>query len=120
MACAESLAAHPDRFEVTLIEAQNYCGGQAFSIPIDEKKYGAPWLNQGVQGGSHIYHHTFHWFKANGHEATPVELQVSFGKGDTFWTNRPSLQLSSTLTAQSSRPSCCRSTPRRSSDSSGR
>lgn len=26
-----------------------------FSIPIDEKKYGASWLNQGVQGGSYIY-----------------------------------------------------------------
>lgn len=50
MSCADGLSNHPDRFDVTLIEAQNYCGGQAFSIPIDEKKYGAPWMNQGVQG----------------------------------------------------------------------
>lgn len=41
---------HPDRFDITIIEAQDYCGGQAFSIDIDEKKYGSPWMNQGVQG----------------------------------------------------------------------
>ena len=50
MACAEQLSHHPDRFDVTVIDAQDYCGGQAFSIPIDEKKHGAPFLNQGVQG----------------------------------------------------------------------
>lgn len=50
MSCADSLAEHRDRFDVTLVEAQDYCGGQMFSIPIDEKKHGASWLNQGVQG----------------------------------------------------------------------
>lgn len=87
MACVDLLADHPDRFDVTLIEAQGYCGGQAFSIDIDEKKYGVPWMNQGVQGGSYIYHHTFSRFHKYGYEEKPVELQVSFGKGDKFWTN---------------------------------
>jgi uncharacterized protein with NAD-binding domain and iron-sulfur cluster len=50
MACTDTLAQHPDRFEVTLVEAQSYCGGQMFSIPIDKDKHGAGWLNQGVQG----------------------------------------------------------------------
>jgi hypothetical protein len=50
MSCAEQLSHHPDKFDVTVIEAQGYCGGQAFSIPIDETKYGANWMNQGVQG----------------------------------------------------------------------
>lgn len=50
MSCAEQLSKHPDRFEVTLVEAQDYCGGQAFSIGIDEKQFGASWMNQGVQG----------------------------------------------------------------------
>ena len=50
MSCADGLSNHPDRFDVTIIEAQNYCGGQAFSIPIDKEKYGASWMNQGVQG----------------------------------------------------------------------
>jgi hypothetical protein len=55
-------------------------------------------MNQGVQGGSYIYQyvpldrnsmvtwlmtrHTFHQFQKQGYEAQPVELQVSFGKGD--------------------------------------
>ncbi|EEB97610.1 hypothetical protein MPER_03038 [Moniliophthora perniciosa FA553] len=50
MACADTLAQHPERFDVTLVEAQSYCGGQMFSIPINKEKYGAEWLNQGVQG----------------------------------------------------------------------
>lgn len=75
MSCADGLSNHPDRFEVTLIggsfslrrrpspladgqillDAQPYCGGQAFSIPIDEERFGSKWMNQGVQGGSYIY-----------------------------------------------------------------
>ncbi|THV01700.1 FAD/NAD(P)-binding domain-containing protein [Dendrothele bispora CBS 962.96] len=87
MACADTLIQHPDRFDVTLVEAQDYCGGQMFSIPIDKERHGAGWLNQGVQGGSYIYKHTFHMFGKLGYKAYPVDLQVSFGKDDTFWTN---------------------------------
>jgi NADPH-dependent 2,4-dienoyl-CoA reductase/sulfur reductase-like enzyme len=50
MSCAEQLSQHPDRFDVTLVESQGYCGGQAFSIPIDEERFGSKWMNQGVQG----------------------------------------------------------------------
>jgi len=87
MAAADTLAQHPDRFDVTLIDAVDYCGGQAFSIPIDKERHGASWLNQGVQGGSYIYHHSFKMFEKQGHVSTPVKLQVSFGKDETFWTN---------------------------------
>ncbi|EIN12852.1 FAD/NAD(P)-binding domain-containing protein [Punctularia strigosozonata HHB-11173 SS5] len=87
MSCADMLSQHPDKFDVTLVEAQDYCGGQAFSIPIDEEKHGAAWLNQGVQGGSWIYHHTIRMFNRQGYDVSPVELQVSFGKGEEFWTN---------------------------------
>lgn len=69
------------------VDAVDYCGGQAFSIPIDKERHGASWLNQGVQGGSYIYHHSFRAFEKQGHSSTPVKLQVSFGKDDTFWTN---------------------------------
>lgn len=34
-----------------------------------------------------IARHTFHEFQKQGYEARPVDLQVSFGKGDKFWTN---------------------------------
>ncbi|KAK3112679.1 hypothetical protein LTR53_010797 [Teratosphaeriaceae sp. CCFEE 6253] len=87
MSCAHHLAQHPDKFDVTVVDSVNYCGGQAFSIPIDKEKTGASWLNQGVQGGSYIFHHTMTMFARNGFWADPVKLQVSFGKGEQFWTN---------------------------------
>jgi predicted NAD/FAD-binding protein len=87
MSCAQHLAEHPDKFDVTLIEAQDRCGGQAFSIPIDKTKHRASWLNQGVQGGSYIFHHTMTMFARQGYVANPVKLQVSFGKDDHFWSN---------------------------------
>ena len=63
-------------------------GGQATSIPLDKAKYGTSWLNDGVQGGSPIFKHTFNFFRQYGHEPHEIKLQVSFGKGrDGFWTN---------------------------------
>jgi len=50
MSCADQLAKNPDKFDVTVVEAVDYCGGQAFSIPLNEERHGASWLNQGVQG----------------------------------------------------------------------
>jgi len=49
MSCAHHLSEHPDKFEVTIVDAVDYCGGQAYSIPLDKEKTGASWLNQGVQ-----------------------------------------------------------------------
>jgi len=63
-------------------------GGQATSIPLDEDKYGTSWMNDGVQGGSPAFKHTFNFFHRYGHEEKEVKLQVGFGKGkDSFWTN---------------------------------
>ncbi|KAF1982816.1 FAD dependent oxidoreductase [Aulographum hederae CBS 113979] len=87
MSCAHHLAEHPDKFDITLIDSVDYCGGQAFSIPLDKEKHGASWLNQGVQGGSYIFHHTMTMFARQGYFADPVKLHVSFGKDDSFWTN---------------------------------
>lgn len=87
MSTAHHLAQHPEKFDVTLIDAVDYCGGQAFSIPLDKERYGASWCNQGVQGGSYIFHHTMTMFARQGYQADPVALQVSFGKDDNFWTN---------------------------------
>lgn len=87
MSAAHHLSQHPDKFNVTLVEAVDYCGGQAFSMPIDKERHGASWFNQGVQGGSYIFHHTLTMFARQGFHADPVNLHVSFGKDDTFWTN---------------------------------
>ena len=63
-------------------------GGQATSISLDKDKYGTSWMNDGVQGGSPVFKHTFNFFKRYGHEPKDVKLQVAFGKGkDGFWTN---------------------------------
>jgi hypothetical protein len=78
MSCAHHLSQHPDKFDVTIIDAVDYCGGQAFSIPIDKERHGASWLNQGVQGGSYIFHHTMTMFARQGHHADPVNLQVCY------------------------------------------
>lgn len=87
MSTAYHLSQHRDKFDVTLIDAVDYCGGQAFSIPLDKERYGASWCNQGVQGGSYIFHHTLTMFQRQGFHADPVKLHVSFGKDETFWSN---------------------------------
>ncbi|KAI0904613.1 FAD dependent oxidoreductase [Ustulina deusta] len=87
MSTAYHLSRHPEKFDVTLIDAADYCGGQAFSIPLDKWRHGASWCNQGVQGDSYIFHHTLTMFARQGFHGDPVALQVSFGKDDTFWTN---------------------------------
>ncbi|KAL2067955.1 hypothetical protein VTL71DRAFT_16053 [Oculimacula yallundae] len=82
MSCAATLAQHPEKFDVTIIERNDVTGGQATSISLDKEKYGASWLNDG------IFKHTFNFFKMYGHEPQEVKLQVAFGKGpDGFWTN---------------------------------
>lgn len=86
MSCASTLAKHPE-FSVTLIDTESYTGGQATSINLDATKHGADWLNDGVQGGSQIFRHTFQFFRHYGYEPQPVKLQVAFGKGKDFWTN---------------------------------
>lgn len=71
-----------------MIDIESHTGGQATSISLDESQYGASWLNDGVQGGSAIFRHTFRFFRRYGYEPQPVKLQVAFGKGrDSFWTN---------------------------------
>ncbi|KAL6695197.1 hypothetical protein J3F84DRAFT_376365 [Trichoderma pleuroticola] len=88
MSCAATLANHPKDFKVTLLEKNSVVGGQATSIPLDEKRFGAAWMNNGVQGGSQIFKHTFNFFNQYGFPAQPLQLQVSFGKGQSgFWTN---------------------------------
>ncbi|KAL4892449.1 hypothetical protein BDV59DRAFT_208206 [Aspergillus ambiguus] len=88
MSCVSTLAKHPDQFEISLFDIAPYTGGQATSIDLDEGRFGASWLNDGVQGGSGIFRHTLNFFRRYGYAAQSVKLQVSFGKGnDTFFTN---------------------------------
>ena len=81
MACAASMARYPDKFDVTVIERQDHAGGQAISTAIDKNYYGADYVNDGVQGGSDIFAHTFRWFREYGYECHEVDLHIGFGKG---------------------------------------
>ncbi|XMA12217.1 hypothetical protein WAI453_005008 [Rhynchosporium graminicola] len=71
MSCAATLAQHPEKFDITLIERNDVTGGQATSIPMDKEKYGLEWMNNGVQGG----------FQSSN---TPLTSSKS---PDGFWTN---------------------------------
>ncbi|RYP15567.1 hypothetical protein DL765_005605 [Monosporascus sp. GIB2] len=77
----------PGAAAVTLIDAVDCCGGQAFSIPLDKERYGTSWANQGAQGASFICHHTCTMSARQGFHANPVHLQVSSGPNETFWNN---------------------------------
>lgn len=45
------------------------------------KKYGASFLNDGVQGGSPAFKHMFRQFQALRLEEKEVELKIAFGHG---------------------------------------
>ena len=52
MAATFALTNHPEKFEVTIFDKQEVCGGMVTSVPIDAEKFGAAYINDGVQGGS--------------------------------------------------------------------
>ncbi|KAH8108787.1 FAD/NAD-binding domain-containing protein [Phellopilus nigrolimitatus] len=88
MAAAYALTNHPDKFHVTIFDKQDVCGGMATSIPIDAEKFGASYINDGVQGGSPQFYNTYKIFEKMGFKSTEVGMQISFGKGEEkFWTN---------------------------------
>ncbi|KAL5337612.1 hypothetical protein BJX70DRAFT_227391 [Aspergillus crustosus] len=88
MSCAATLSKHPNKYSITLLDSVPQTGGQATSLTLDPSKYGANWLNDGVQGGSGIFKHTLKFFEGYGFHAQEVKLQVAFGKGvDAFFSN---------------------------------
>ncbi|THH11952.1 hypothetical protein EW145_g359 [Phellinidium pouzarii] len=88
MGAAFALTNHPDKFHVTIFDKQHVCGGMATSIPIDAEKFGASYINDGVQGGSPQFYNTFKFFEKMGFKSSEVGMQISFGKGEEkFWTN---------------------------------
>lgn len=88
MAAAHALSKNPD-FHVTVIERTSNCGGMATSVDIDSKKFGASFINDGVQGASPQFANTFAIFELLGFEASEVQLQVSFGReiDVDYWSN---------------------------------
>ncbi|KAH7889113.1 hypothetical protein F5I97DRAFT_1941780 [Phlebopus sp. FC_14] len=89
MSAAYALSRHPDSFSVTVFEQASVAGGMATSIPLDKDKYGADYINDGVQGASPVFYNTFAMFEKLGFKTSPVGLQVSFGRDADrdFWSN---------------------------------
>lgn len=88
MSAAFAFSQHPDKFEVTLFERSSYAGGMATSVDIDSEKYGASYINDGVQGASPVFHNTYAMFDRLGFKSSEVGMQVSFGRdADDFWSN---------------------------------
>ncbi|KAF8648107.1 hypothetical protein AX16_006404 [Volvariella volvacea WC 439] len=94
MSAAYAFSHHPDRYDVTLYERSAYAGGMATSAPIDKDKYGADYVNDGVQGASPVFYNTYAIFERLGFGSADVGMQVSFGKGKNgggvsmeFWSN---------------------------------
>eukprot|EP00898_Chlorokybus_atmophyticus_P005451 jgi/Chlat1/5907/Chrsp4S09095 len=94
LACAWSLSRLPNKFKVDLYEKNAKPGGQASSFTLPPSISGGDnpnaeplFINDGVQGGAPSYRNTIRWFKEFGFEMAPVKFTVSFGKGDTFWSN---------------------------------
>lgn len=61
----------------------------ATSISLDKSKYGADYINDGVQGASPVFYNTYAMFDKLGFKASPVGMQVSFGREPDadFWSN---------------------------------
>uniref|UniRef100_A0A7S0P1X8 Amine oxidase domain-containing protein n=2 Tax=Calcidiscus leptoporus TaxID=127549 RepID=A0A7S0P1X8_9EUKA len=92
MAAAWSLSRFPDRYAVTVIEAGQVCGGVACSLernfPMPDGTRLRAGINYGVQGGSPAAHqNTVALMSRFGLTPSPVELTVSFGKGENNWKN---------------------------------
>ncbi|KAJ1303778.1 hypothetical protein OPQ81_008201 [Rhizoctonia solani] len=79
MSCAYALSKHPDKYEVTIFDKQPEAGGMATSIPIDAERYGASYINDGVQGCSPAFANTIKMFRLLGYECAKVGMQISFG-----------------------------------------
>ncbi|KAJ8501616.1 hypothetical protein ONZ45_g12095 [Pleurotus djamor] len=89
MSAAYALSLCPDKFSVTLFERSSSAGGMATSTPIDASKYGAAYINDGVQGGSPVFGNTYSMFEMLGCTPSEVGFQISFGRepGKDYWSN---------------------------------
>ena len=74
MSAAYALSQHPDRYEVTVYDKESVAGGMATSIDIDSK-YGASYINDGVQGCSPAFANTIRMSKILGFVPTEVGMQ---------------------------------------------
>lgn len=78
MSAAYALSKHPEKYQVTIFDKEAVPGGMATSIDIDSAKYGAVYINDGVQGCSPAFANTIRMFRMLGFEPTKVGMQYVF------------------------------------------
>lgn len=87
LSAAYSLSLSPDTFEGTVFDGAPNVGGSATSHALPPG-FGAEYLNEGVQGAPETFRNTFNLFHdVLGFQSKEIEMQISFGKGENFWTN---------------------------------
>ena len=94
MSAAYAFSLAPDKFDVRVYDRAPSVGGSATSYqlptsPSSASKFGAQYINDGVQGASPVFFNTLRMFEhVLGFKASDVGMQISFGKGkETFWSN---------------------------------
>ncbi|TIC06082.1 nucleotide-binding domain-containing protein [Wallemia mellicola] len=90
MAAAYSFSLEPSKFKVTICDKVQNVGGSATSYELEDRnKFGAEYINDGVQGASPVFYNTLSMFEnILGFRASNVGMQISFDKGkESFWTN---------------------------------
>ncbi|KAN0103646.1 hypothetical protein V8E52_011784 [Russula decolorans] len=87
LSAAYAFSKHPDKFFVIVFEKEHVTGGMASSMNIDRNLCGASYINDGVQGCSPAFANTLRIFRELGYPPQKIDMQISFGKGEHFWTN---------------------------------
>ncbi|CAL1546864.1 unnamed protein product [Lymnaea stagnalis] len=85
IAAAYALGKLPEKFDVHVWEKCGQAGGVATTEKIEGP--GDLIMNDGVQGGCPTYRNTLNLMAEFGYSTTPVHMMISFGKGQTAWTN---------------------------------
>ncbi|MBL9026495.1 MAG: FAD-dependent oxidoreductase [Myxococcales bacterium] len=71
------------RFDVDLFEASARVGGVAGSLELG----GARFINDGVQAAAPSYANVLALHRRLGFEPAPISMRISFGRGETAWSN---------------------------------
>lgn len=73
----------PEKYEIELWESLPEVGGVASTCKLD----GDVEINDQVQGGAPSYRNNLLLLSQAGVETTPVDFKISFGAGETAWSN---------------------------------
>ena len=83
LSAALALSNHPDKFSVTVFEKVPVPGDMASSMDIDCERYGASFINDGVQGCLPPFANTLHTLRD--FEFSPEEVDMQCASSTFSW-----------------------------------